>query len=181
MTDRVTPATIAAALIAREEMPPEKGDPGPEGKAGPVGLTGPQGVPGTDGRDGKDGPQGKPGPRGLKGDKGDKGDKGEKGDTGPEGPPGKDAVTPIMGGGRRHQQPAGGIAGVTVKQSGTPVGTPNQVTAINFTGGATVTNAGGGQVDVASGGIPALTIVRVGGTAPMPPVALMLAPDTRPR
>jgi hypothetical protein len=145
----MTPDELAAALIAREEMPPEKGDLGP---------VGPQGVPGTDGRNGTDGRpgavgkaglDGKTGPRGPKGDKGDTGPKGDQGEPGPEGPPGKDAAVPIMGSGRR-QQPAGGIAGITVLDDGVAVGTPNNINAINFTG--TTVTATGNTVNVPAGG-----------------------------
>ena len=52
---RPTPAEIAAALVAREEMPPEKGDLGPEGPQGPAGPEGPRGPAGPQGEPGRDG------------------------------------------------------------------------------------------------------------------------------
>jgi hypothetical protein len=87
---------FAAALLAREEMPPEKGErgePGPMGPAGPQGPRGPKGDPGIDGKDGK---EGKPGPRGPKGDKGEPG---AMGPAGPAGPEGRAADRWLFGGG----------------------------------------------------------------------------------
>lgn len=60
----IDPQVIAAALIAREEMPAEKGDPGLMGPRGPQGDQGPQGDIGPAGAQG---PQGDPGPKGERG------------------------------------------------------------------------------------------------------------------
>jgi hypothetical protein len=81
---------LAAAIVAREMLPPEKGD---EGKPGPRGKLGKAGIDGAPGADGK------PGPRGPKGPKGDTGEPGPKGDTGKDGRDGKDGVSVISGGG----------------------------------------------------------------------------------
>ena len=74
---RPTPAEILAAIVAREDTPPEKGDLGPEGPqvpAGPEGPRGPAGPQGEPGRDGKDGTQGPQGPAGQQGEPGRDGD-----------------------------------------------------------------------------------------------------------
>ena len=81
-----TATEITAALIAREELPPERGEQGPPGKAGEFGPPGPQGPKGDTGLVGPVGPVG---PKGDKGDKGDTGAQGRKGDRGEQGEPGE--------------------------------------------------------------------------------------------
>lgn len=88
-----TVTELTAAMIAREELPPERGEMGPPGKAGefgPPGPQGPKGDPGQTGAPGLVGPQGPKGDQGIPGPRGPKGDKGigEQGEMGPVGPPG---------------------------------------------------------------------------------------------
>lgn len=157
-----SPGEIAAALIAREELPPEKGDQGPPGKAGedgqfgPPGPQGPKGDPGRDGVDGAPGdigpvgPQGKQGDRGLKGEKGDKGDEGDRGPQGPIGPTG------AAGSGRSlFPRPGGGGSGTSlaIQDEGVAVGTPS---TLDFAGPGVSAALVGSKVvvTVPGGGLP---------------------------
>lgn len=157
-----SPGEIAAALIAREELPPEKGDQGPPGKAGedgqfgPPGPQGPKGNPGRDGVDGAPGDIGPPGPQGKQGDRGLKGDKGDKGDEGDRGPQGPIGPTGAAGSGRSlFPRPGGGsgTSGMPVQDEGVPLGT---ATTTNYVGpGVSAALVGGvAVVTVPGGGLP---------------------------
>lgn len=104
---------MAAALIVRDEMPPEKGDQGPQGDIGPVGPEGPIGPVGPQGVKGEPGPVGPKGPKGDRGEKGLPGRDGlpgEKGDTGPAGPPGSGVIFPGPRGGGGGSSGGGGAS-----------------------------------------------------------------------
>jgi len=144
------PQKIAAALVAREEMPPEKGDIGPVGPQGPEGPQGQEGPAGRDGIDGRDGLHGLAGPHGPRGPKGDRGPRGERGEKGDQGPPGKDGKEAVVG----MFRPGGG--GVAVQDEGTAVGT---VGTLDFAGaGVTATMSGGKAVVTIPGGGGGLTV-----------------------
>jgi hypothetical protein len=139
---------MAAALIVRDELPPEKGDTGPQGEIGPVGPEGPIGPEGPQGVKGDPGPVGPKGPKGDRGEKGLPGRDGlpgEKGDTGPAGPAGHGVMFPGPRGG------GGSGTALSVRDEGVDLG---PVTAIDYTGsGVTATVAGGiATVDVTSSG-----------------------------
>ncbi len=168
-----TATEITAAMIAREEMPPERGERGPIGKAGEFGPEGPQGPKGDTGDRGPVGSDGKQGP---KGDKGDQGQQGRQGDDGPKGDEGERGEQGPMG----PRGPAGSGMGLFPRLGG---GGAGAVESVNGQTGAVVlaaSDVGAQPVDTDLTAIAALTTTAFGRAflvvADLPALVTMLQP-----
>jgi Collagen triple helix repeat (20 copies) len=161
----------------------EKGDKGDKGEDSVVpGPIGPEGKPGKDGSDGKDGKSivGPQGPQGEKGEPGERGPEGKQGKPGKNGSPdtAKEIIEKIRGKlsyedtdpltrpNLDSYRGRGGGGELKIKGGSTTV---NQASLIEFTG-ATVTDQGGGKVNIAisgsgSGTVTSASIVSANGFA----------------
>ena len=154
---------MVAALIAREEMPPEQGPQGLPGVKGDPGMRGPEGkagLAGRDGRDGKDGRDGVDGVDGKRGPKGDKGDPGEKGERGEQGLQGLPGVPGGIAGGKGYNV-RGLASGMVIDDEGTRLNTGTVIGEIDFTGaGVSATFANGKATVEIPGGAGAVDSVN---------------------
>lgn len=153
LTTTFTEPTTTTAVWAVVDLPISNkgttyfatdGGPAPVGPTGPTGPTGPSGTTGPTGPTGHTGVTGATGPAGSTGATGPAGSTGATGPVGATGPIGETG-------------PTGPGSDISVTDGITTV---DPITSINFTSGAVVTDAGGGEADIsisAGGGVSSLS------------------------